>query len=81
LFLSSAPIGGSEAYRPAQAGDRGGERYNGVVAAAGGEDDEVGEERRARPTFLTYEAKAVLVVWLAVTLVLVVTYVLVLLLV
>jgi hypothetical protein len=51
-----------------------------VVAAAGGEEDEPGEERRPRPTFLTYEAKAVLVVWLAVTLVLVVTYVLVLLL-
>jgi hypothetical protein len=81
LFLSSAPIGGSEAYRPARTGDRGGGRYNGVVAAAGGEEGQEPEERRARPTFLTHEAKAVLVVWLAVTLVLVVTYVLVLLLV
>ena len=60
---------------------RAGGRYNGEVATTGGEDDRPGDGERARPTFLTLEAKAVLVVWLAVTLVLVVTYVLVLLLV
>jgi len=60
------------------AGARG--RYNGAVATAGGEGREPGEEGRTRPTFLTQEAKAVLVVWTAVTLVLVVTYLIVLLL-
>ena len=54
-------------------------RYNGAVASAGGESPEPGEGR-TRPTFLTTEAKAVLVVWLAVTLVLVVTYLIVLVL-
>jgi hypothetical protein len=50
------------------------------VASAGGEGSGEDDSPRRRPTFLTVEAKAVLVVWLAVTLVLVVTYVIVLLL-
>jgi hypothetical protein len=51
-----------------------------VVATAGGDGGEQDEGGRTRPTFLTLETKAVLVVWLAVTLVLVVVYLIVLLL-
>ena len=50
------------------------------MADAGGEGGEPDGQGRARPTFLTLEAKAALVVWTAVTLVLVVVYVIVLLL-
>jgi hypothetical protein len=77
LFLSSTAIG--EGSVPAGSGRRPGRgRYNGRVSTAGGEGD---EEPRSRPTFLTLEAKAVLVVWSAVTMVLVMVYVIVLLLV
>jgi hypothetical protein len=78
LFLSSTAIGETAAYRSGAGCDRAGRRYNGTVSTAGGEGS---EEPRSRPTFLTLQAKAVLVVWLAVTLVLVVVYVIVLLLV
>jgi hypothetical protein len=50
------------------------------VATAGGEGGGSEERDRTRPTFLTVEAKAVLVVWGAVTLVLLVVYGIVLLL-
>ena len=45
-----------------------------------GRPDEDGEPRRTRPEVFTLQAKAVLVVWLAVTLVLLVVYAIVLLL-
>jgi hypothetical protein len=81
LFLSSTAIGGQERTGPGGTMSRAPGRYNGVVATAGGEGSGPDETPRRRPTFLTDEAKAVLFVWSAVTLVLIVTYVLVLLLV
>jgi hypothetical protein len=71
-FVSSTAMGSRE---------RTGGRYNGAVPTTDGEAGEPGDGGRTRPTFLTIEAKAALVVWLAVTLVLVFTYALVLLLV
>jgi hypothetical protein len=56
--------------RPGAEGD-----YNGGVATGSGQDDEGG-----RPEFFTTQARFVLAVWLAVTLVLIAVYVIVLVL-
>ena len=77
MFRRSTLMRGGERTGPPVAAVGGPRRYNGLVPATD-EGDESGAA--TRPTLLTTQAKAVLVVWGTVTLVLVITYAVVLVL-
>ena len=82
MFRRTTLIGAGTVPRPLAVRSPPPGRYNGAVAGEGDPDDAGGDRGgggRTRPEFFTPQAKAVLAIWVGVTLVLIAIYAIVLL--